>query len=329
MTFAFTVTEASQVAPARRHASELAARHGFPPGRAGDLALVVAELGTNLVKHADGGRLLIQELRGDPPGIEIIAIDRGPGLSDVAAALADGHSTAGSLGYGLGAIKRLSDTFEMFSASGGTIALSRLWTTARHAQPAGFTHGAVSVAYEGEPVCGDAWRVHLEDGTATILVADGLGHGALASDAAEEAARVFEQMPHRRAADTVGAIHQALGHTRGAAVAVAHVDRASDLVTYAGLGNIAGVVVAPDGTRHSMVSHNGTAGHMARQIREFSYEARAGACVVLHSDGLTAHHPPPDGRIWAADPAVAAAVLYRDCGRARDDATVVVVRREA
>jgi hypothetical protein len=96
---------------------------------------------------------------------------------------------------------------------------------------------------------------------------------------------------------------------------------------FAGLGNIAGAVVSRDGTRHSMVSHNGTAGHVARQVQEFSYPLPSGAVVVLHSDGLSANHQPAaTSPFWNAGPPVIAAALYRDSGRGRDDATVVVVR---
>ena len=57
---------------------------------------------------------------------ELLAIDQGPGMRDVDACMRDGHSTAGTAGCGLGAVLRLSGTFDLFSAPGqGTVVLSR------------------------------------------------------------------------------------------------------------------------------------------------------------------------------------------------------------
>ncbi len=52
------------------------------------------------------------------PGIELITIDSGPGLRDVRAAMRDGHSTVGTLGIGLGAIRRLADSCDLYSVPG-------------------------------------------------------------------------------------------------------------------------------------------------------------------------------------------------------------------
>ena len=77
----------------------------------------------------------------------------------------------------------------------------------------------------------------------------------------------------------------------------------------------------------SVVSQPGTAGHLARGIREYTYRWPSGALLVLHSDGVSTHHDltryPGLGQ---RHPALIAGVLLRDAGRGRDDATVVVAR---
>ena len=79
------VTEASQVAEARRLVSAYARRAGVAEGRIGDVALVVTELATNLLKHAGGGQILADYRRdGDGAGLEVLALDRGSGMIDVA-----------------------------------------------------------------------------------------------------------------------------------------------------------------------------------------------------------------------------------------------------
>jgi len=329
VTAAFAVHESSQVGAARRHALSLAEDLGFSENRAGNVGLIASELGSNLVKYARGGMVLIRALDDRPAGVEIVSIDRGPGMDSVRALL-DGHSTAGSLGHGLGAIKRLSDEFNVFSQKDGTVVIARTWAAGPRPKATEFFVAAVNVPYPGETVCGDAWSHRLDDGLMTILIADGLGHGLQANEAADEAVRTLSDGHARSPEEFVTAIHHALAHTRGAAVAVAQIDRRNDVVTFAGLGNITGAVVSGSGTRHNMVSLNGTAGHTVRHIRSFVYQMEVGASLVMHSDGITSNRPTvANTALWSVDPAVAASVLYRDGFRGRDDATVVVVRRLA
>jgi hypothetical protein len=94
------------------------------------------------------------------------------------------------------------------------------------------------------------------------------------------------------------------------------------------LGNIAGSIVTDDAPRRQMVSHNGTAGHQGRRIQEFTYPWSRTSLLILHSDGVSTH--------WSLEkypaltlrrPSLVAGVLFRDFGRGRDDASVVVVRQ--
>jgi hypothetical protein len=125
----------------------------------------------------------------------------------------------------------------------------------------------------------------------------------------------------------IGDVHAALRSTRGAAVAIVAVDADRRLATFCGLGNIGAVVISADGSRHSMVSQNGTAGHRASRIQEFSYPLSARAMIVMFSDGLASHwdlaaYP----GLLTRQPSIIAGVLYRDFSRGRDDLTVVVVK---
>ncbi len=127
-------------------------------------------------------------------GLEILAVDSGRGMSDVGRCVADGYSTAGSPGHGLGAIGRLADCFEIYSTPDlGTVLWARL--DRQPQRRAGLEHGlkvgVVRVAAPGEDVCGDAWATVERDGRTFILMVDGLGHGTPAAQAAEEAVRIF------------------------------------------------------------------------------------------------------------------------------------------
>ena len=325
----FAITEPSQVGEARRQILGLADLVGLDAGQQGKLALVVNELGSNLVKHGGGGELLVRALEM-PAAIEILALDRGPGM-DVAACFRDGYSTAGSPGTGLGAVERLATLMDVYSTRpGGTAIVARVDADGRReARVAPVQVGAVSVPKAGEDVCGDGFSVAADLACPAMMVVDGLGHGPGAADAARLAVAAFERAPDLRPAAQVAAIHDALRGSRGAAVSVARIDPAQGILAYAGIGNVAGAIVSGGATRH-LVSGNGTAGHIAGRINEFTYPWAADARLIMHSDGLAtrwqierypglpSHHP-----------ALLAGVLYRDWSRGRDDVTVVVLRRSA
>ncbi len=328
-TAAVLISESTEAAVARRHAQLVAARLGFDDTRTGQLAIVVMELATNIIKHAQRGEILITDCRDNGRvGVEVLALDKGRGVPNLAAVIQDGHSTSGSLGQGLGAVSRLSDEFDLFSQpSGGTALLSRLWQDQRPRPAVSFSLGAVNVAKAGEQVCGDGWSARHGRHGASLLIADGLGHGLLAAEAAAAAIAAFERDPIRSPSQMLEEIHAALRPTRGAAVAVAALDFEHGVARFAGLGNVAGSIV--DGTiKRNLVSHNGTAGHSARHFHEFSYPMPPASVMVMHSDGLGSSWSAADyPGLWDRDPALVAGVLYRDFTRRRDDATVLVGRR--
>lgn len=317
------------VAESRRRAVDLARQHGVEEHKQGRLALIVTELGTNLIKHAGGGELIVDAFDDrDGRGIEVLALDRGPGIADIGRALQDGYSTAGSPGSGLGAANRLADVFALTSTAGqGTAVVARV------SGPGGdpgcrFTTCGLAVAHPGETDCGDAWAVRYLGHRALVLVADGLGHGPAAAVASERAVAIFRETAYAGLEGLVGNLHRGLAQTRGAAVAVAEIDLASRRLAYSGIGNIAATLIA--GPRaQSLVSLNGIAGHVASRIRAYDYPFSAPPTLVVHSDGIGARwnldsYP----GLGAAHPSLIAAVLYRDYRKPRDDAGVVAIKAE-
>lgn len=323
------VSEPSQAGEARRTAVAMAREAGFDETGAGTVALVATEVATNVARHGRGGEMVLRTLPGNghAPGIEILGLDRGPGMPDVPESLRDGHSTAGSPGTGLGAIRRLAGSFDVYSPpGGGTALLARLWSRPA-ARPSArrLAIGGVSAPHPDESVCGDGWAAVPTAEGVQLLVVDGLGHGAAAAEATREAVGAFEANRGLPPGALMETIHGALRSTRGAAVAVA--DVGAETVCYAGVGNIGGTIVDGAGGCRNLVSHNGTVGHRMSRVQEFSYRFPRGALLVLHSDGLATHWdlaPYPD--LARRDPSLVAGVLYRDFRRRRDDATVVVVR---
>jgi anti-sigma regulatory factor (Ser/Thr protein kinase) len=334
-----SVGEPTDVGECRRTARRLAEGYKFDDDDVGKACIVATELATNVLRHGGGGEVLVQILDdGVTAELEILAIDRGPGMRDVAQCMRDGYSTAGTMGTGLGAVSRLSDTFDVFSAPArGTVVMSRITRKEGRSasiaaangsgQPLEF--GAVCIAVAGEFECGDTWRIADGGERCAVLVADGLGHGPLAATAAQAAALSFSARPFDAPGEVLTAMQGSLSGGRGAVAACAQLKVAEARVEYAGIGNIHGALVSRERSR-GMVSHNGTLGVAGARPRQFSYEWPAGEIVVMHSDGVSSRWNFNDvPGLHAQHSAVVAAVLYRDLGRKRDDATVVVVRYRA
>src|SRR5262249_34019191 len=148
------VQDASQIGSARRIATDLARRNRLAEPDIGRVALIVTELASNVFKHGGGGGMLLRSLDGGaPPGLQVVASDRGRGIANLAASMRDGFSTAGTTGTGLGAISRLSDTFDVYSsAGGGTVVLARVGGPT---ETVGSRVGVIGVPKPGEEVSGD------------------------------------------------------------------------------------------------------------------------------------------------------------------------------
>jgi anti-sigma regulatory factor (Ser/Thr protein kinase) len=356
----FPLSEPTQVGDARRTAAALAERLGFDETRRAELSIVVTELGNNLVNHGRGGEMIVQSVQQEGvTGLEVLAIDKGPGIANVGRALQDGYSTGGTHGSGLGAVRRQSAGFDLYSsdrspagtnpaaavaaggASAGTVVVARLWAQplprrlAIPGRPAGpaLDYGVVCLPKPGEDTCGDAWAVSdPRPGRSVVMVADGLGHGFDAAQASRQAVRLFRENVALEPVMLMEALHAGMRATRGAAVAIADLRFDRREVRFVGVGNVSATVLAPGpsgGTEvsRSMTSQNGTVGAEARRIQEFVYPWPAGAMLVMHSDGLGGHwmlgHYPG---LRNKQSSVIAGVLYRDNRRIRDDVTVLVAR---
>jgi anti-sigma regulatory factor (Ser/Thr protein kinase) len=327
----FSIGDVSEIAPARRGISAFASDLGFSTEDAGRTALVVTEIGTNLVKHGGGGELIVKQISdGTRRGIELLGLDKGPGMADVSKCLRDGYSTSGSPGTGLGAMERLSQRFEIYSrANQGTAVLAHLWPDSRQPAVQRLEIGALVIPKPGETACGDAWCYTERVEGVLVLAIDGLGHGFAAAQAANEACRVFEADKHRPALRIMQSLHEALRPTRGAAATLMEIDWDAGRATSVAVGNVQAAFVNGNEIKR-IAADNGIVGHVISRPRELVHECRPDTTLIVHSDGLTAH--------WNLDrypglmqhhSALIAGVLYRDCKRGRDDSLIVVIRQTA
>lgn len=318
----FNVNDASATGEIRRSLQQLALELDFDEILVGKISIVANELSTNILKHAGFGTIIVIKTSHS---LEILALDKGPGMSDPSRCFEDGYSTHGTQGTGLGAIRRLSTDFHFHTEVGKGTAIHASFSLQKVVceQP---EFGALNIPYKNELVSGDGWNFKVVGNKLQILLSDGLGHGLLAHEASQAAVNAFNDLPHHAAAEDIQSLHNALRSSRGAALAVALVDLDKMKVDYAGLGNIAATNFSLKQTRR-MISYNGIAGVQFRKVQPMTYPLEKSSILIMASDGLSTHWNLSDyPGLQNKSPFLIAGVLYRDHGKATDDVSVIVTR---
>jgi anti-sigma regulatory factor (Ser/Thr protein kinase) len=329
------VDEQSQIGAARRSAVALGHLHGLGEDSVARLAIVVTEAATNIVRHAGRGVIILRPLLYGPvAGIEMLAIDKGPGIANVERAMRNGFSTGGTSGQGLGSIQRMADQFAVHSERDrGTVILARLHATVglRAGTVVSRTPtlddrlGAICVPMHGQTGCGDDWMIIVDRRRLSVMLVDGLGHGVGAAEAAAAATSTFSRLGPIAPPAALVTLHTALRGTRGAALSIATIDEAARTVAFSGVGNVDGRVLGDGGAEH-LSAQNGIVGHTMPTPRGTAASWPGEARLVMHSDGISSRwridaYP----GLLTAHPALLAGVIYRDFSRERDDATILVL----
>ncbi|KAB8168876.1 SpoIIE family protein phosphatase [Streptomyces sp. 3MP-14] len=316
---------------------------GAGPERA---AVLASELATNLDKHAHDGALYLQPLPLGG-GLELVAVDRGPGIPDVHAALADGFSTSGTLGGGLGAVRRIADQLTIHSDPGGTLVRATLAAPDAGpdtAPPPGavcLPTGAEGADGADPAACGDAFAVRDTPAGRTVAVIDALGHGPEAERAALAALAAFDADPALPLRTLLERQHRALRRTRGAAIALLRLtERAAE---FAAVGNVRLVRFGLGRPRAGPPGPPGIVGYTLPRLTVHRLPRVPGETLLLHTDGIhpdwsghparldppaeppTSPVPLPPTSPVPLPPALLAPFLAHRHRRPRDDATAVAI----
>jgi anti-sigma regulatory factor (Ser/Thr protein kinase) len=339
------IKDEAQVGMARRAVHRFAIELGFDETMLAELDIVVQEIGTNAARYATaGGWLHYTTPLGAETGIELFYWDTGPGIYNLDRAVRDGVSTSGSLGAGLGAIRRLMNEFDVYSTrrstsrlshyerrtSHGTALLARKWLNTEREEgpgsPEARRFGVWSRPHPGEEINGDAYFITARGRRTLLAVIDGLGHGPGAKEAADVAVDSLDEWMGEPLEEVLPALHNALRATRGAVIGAAIIDEAAGRFHYSGVGNVmVRVYGAPEHT--TPLSANGTLGARLGNLRVWTYPWAEGATLIMASDGVSASwdiesYP----GLLQRSPQLLAGILMRDYGRNADDATVLVAR---
>lgn len=320
------IDDIAAVAAVRRAASAAASGLGFGESRTAEVAIVAAELATNLVRHARGGELVLRTSgpSAPEPRLRMLALDSGPGRRNIVAMITDGASSTGTLGVGLGACARLANHFDVHSSAGVGTVVEVLFQDARAPVPRPRS-ASLTRPLAGELPCGDAVAIHEAADTVVVMVADGLGHGPLAAEASRLAEEVFHEHHTRTPAAILERMHEALARTRGAAVSVLRLDRQEALVTHAGVGNVSTRLLDGSASR-TLAPQPGIVGHRMPRVRDTTQPVDDHTHAVLHTDGLTQKWSHDElGSVLSHSPAATCAVLMRSSASGRDDAGVLTM----
>jgi anti-sigma regulatory factor (Ser/Thr protein kinase) len=313
----------------KKDINKKASEAGFESKKLSSLDIIVAEMTSNLQKHAEKGELLVS-ITGEEGKeyLELICIDNGPGMADASKMMPDGVSTTSTSGNGLGSIKRLSDYFEIYSLLGwGTILLCRIYKNADIPEKRSIIMRSLTVPKPGETVSGDGGTFIQNADYFKLLVADGLGHGEEAHKAIIEARKAFKTCRENDPVNIIRFIHESIKKTRGAVGMVVVYDFKRKVWKTAGVGNITTGMSNYLSVRNLM-SYNGIIGHnipntmSSQEIPSADYQQ-----ITLCSDGLkTRWDSTKYAGINKYDPSFLAAALYKDYARKTDDMSVIVCK---
>jgi anti-sigma regulatory factor (Ser/Thr protein kinase) len=331
----------------------------FSPDDRDLIAVVLAELGSNILKYAGKGSITLSRIedRGRP-GVEVIAKDFGPGILDPERAMEERYSTAGTLGLGLPAVRRIMSSIEIKTRAGeGTTVIARKWaekdrggrreSSLRSTErppavsapeaalgPAGRAPDAgmleLSFAQQVRPhpleiYSGDITVVLPFDRALLFGIIDVSGHGYEAHRLARRLAAEIESRPSLDLEATLRALHSKASGTRGAAVCLAIVDRARRRLQFAGVGN---VHIRCFGSHHWRgVSRDGIVGERLPTILPQSIQLEPGDLTVMASDGVS--ESTPIAELRKNSPLSAeriAQCVISQAGKNTDDASCIVVK---
>jgi hypothetical protein len=180
-----------------------------------------------------------------------------------------------------------------------------------------------------ETVSGDMTFIDRGRTKLRIAVADGLGHGPAAREAAQRTVHALHGQLHLSLEEAVLKAHESAASTRGATLGVVDLDFETKMVRATTVGNIrivmffgAGRLWSPCGT-DAVLGHGRGTFHGRLEVRVEQHQLPGDALLALFSDGLQSQLRLPWQR--AIEPEELALQLFSSYGVATDDATLLLL----
>lgn len=309
----------------------VASRLGFSLTLTERIRLAASELVTNQAKYA-GGRGLLQAWEahiGGQSALDLFALDYGPGLVDADAALVDGYSTGGTLGKGLGGVKRLAHGFGVLTRATscpdipwhGTAVWAR-FQGAAGLRSGDWEWGMYRRSYQDARENGDGFVICVGSGI-RVLHLDALGHGPAAADVVDAAGDGFDcKTPLLRCLGDLGGRPRM---RRGAAACAYDCD-ADGHYLWQGIGDMQACMLQGN-TRQPLAFSPGVLGQVHGRLSGSEGVWPEGARLATASDGLRTRWPQALSLLGDQPPQLLAYFLGHVLGRTSDDRSCLIVRR--
>ncbi|MCP1198579.1 ATP-binding protein [Notoacmeibacter sp. MSK16QG-6] len=324
------VEDESQIGAVRRASLAAAKSVELTDDDMDRLAIIVTEACTNLIRHAKNGEVLIGAETGGKGGcVTIVALDGGPGITNVEAAMVDGFTTADSkprgIGGGLGSMQRMADSFDIHSGPHGTTLVAKIGH--RRQASSFYDVAGLIVPKPGYEMGGDAFNLRVGKTTTTVMLMDVLGHGPKAAQDAATGVEAFAKTKTATLEETEQAIAHALAGGRGAAALLVEIPHEPGVLRCVGVGNIKGDIFHADGRRNGIPSQPGILGATSRHPRVTEHEWTSESVLLLATDGLkTISAQPEPTSLFFRSAEMIASTIYKLKRRGTDDSGVLVVR---
>lgn len=324
----FDASDRSYYAILKKEVHALGVAAGLSASRLGELDIVVAEMVSNLGKHAVDGELMARVIENKKArGVEVICMDKGPGMADVARMMQDGTSTKNTLGQGLGAIRRLSDKCQVFSQKGwGTILLSRIFNKPAPAETKleRVEVQSLLLPKPGETECGDGFYFKQSKDQIKLFLGDGLGHGKEAALAVRTAIDAFKLCAEESPVENIRYLNNSVKRTRGLVGTLAFLNFKERTWKVAGVGNIMSRFYGM--TQQKLHNpYNGIIGlNIPNTMKDQEIPYEPGQLLLMCSDGMrTKWDISRFPGILRYDLGVLNTALLKDYARNTDDMSIV------
>lgn len=318
-----------------------ARRMGFNDGQRENMVLVAAEMVSNQIKYA-GSRGMLQIWQQPGPTLDLVALDFGPGIANLAEAHQDGFSTSKTLGKGLGSIRSLSHHSGAYTVPErmgvpanpdarwhGCAFWSRFSPDPKRvfdtdARAPDFEIGLFTRALTDDRFNGDRIYIERNDGRLRWLHLDGLGHGELAQQATDHLADTLFSSPD--VVEVLNRVDRQLKLTRGAVAMLSEMDQDNMQAHIAGVGDMRAYWQVRDQFQ-SITFAPGILGKEHKTPRATAVTLDKQSTVVTASDGVRRHWDETTfPGLLKQHPQLIAYVLGNILGRASDDQSLCVVR---
>ena len=297
------------------------------------MELVYNEMVTNQLKFAEGsGVVQLWETDVAGKGLELFALDYGPGILDVESASIDGFTTAGTMGKGLGAIRRLCRESSIYSVHKGSSVDDAWHGTAVWAKfpqdkvqdkNDALRYGMYVRSYQDNLFNGDCIYIHRNKNQFRWLHMDGLGHGEQAADTVkglQDIVRIEKPIQER-----LEILNSRLQGSRGSVAIMVDVDTSRDTVSICGIGDMT-CYLMQDEERQSVGFSQGILGHAHRSINVVDLPFNGNAVLYTASDGIRRNWTLDSfPKLWKSPPQLISFFLGYMIGRSNDDKSIMIL----